>query len=69
MVIIDQSLRGQDAAASGCYKIIENVREKLIGYDLGNAWLWPLTENLIFQEKGKLAYACEYAIDIETEDL
>ena len=69
IVVIDKSLRGQDDAATGCYKMIEEVRKKLIGYNIGNAWLWPLTESQVYQENGKLAYVCEYIVDIETEDL
>lgn len=68
VVVVDKSLRGPDAAAPGCYAIIEQVREKLIGYNVGDSWLWPLGEQLILSDKGKLAYALGYATETETED-
>lgn len=68
VVIIDKNLRGVDAAASGCYELIQKVRNKLIGFQIGEDWLWPISEDLIFSEKGKMAYACTYKIETETED-
>ncbi len=68
MVVIDKNLRGNDAAATGCYTLIQAVRKKLIGFDIGEGWLWPSSEDLILSEKGKMAYACTYMIETETED-
>lgn len=68
VIVIDKNLRGKDAAAEGCYELIEAVRAKLIGFDTDNGWLWPVGEALIHSEKGKLAYALEYTNDAETED-
>jgi phage gp37-like protein len=61
VVVVDKSLRGLDAAAQGCYQLIEQVHSKLIGFALGNnAWLWPVSEGLIHSENGKLAYGLNY---------
>ncbi|MCF6267631.1 MAG: DUF1834 family protein [Desulfuromusa sp.] len=68
IIVIDKNLRGKDAAASGCYVLVEAVREKLIGFEIGDAWLWPISEDLIYSKKGKMAYACTYMIETETED-
>ncbi|WP_321367587.1 Gp37 family protein [uncultured Desulfuromusa sp.] len=68
IVVIDKNLRGMDAAAVGCYELIQAVRDKLIGFDVGDAWLWPNSEDLFYNAKGKMAYACTYMIETETED-
>ena len=68
VVVIDKNLRSKDAAAVDCYELIEQVRSKLIGFDSGNGYLWPVSEALIHSEKGKMVYGLEYLTDTETED-
>ena len=67
IVVIDKNLRGKDAAAEGCYALIGKIRSKLIGFKIDKDALWPVSEDLIYSEKGKMAYACIYTIETETE--
>ncbi len=60
VVIIDRNLRAHDAAAGGCYDLIQQVRQRLIGLEVAEGRLWPTTEQLIFSGGGKLAYALGY---------
>ncbi len=66
VVIIDRNLRAHDAAAGGCYKLIQQVRQRLIGFEVADGQLWPTTERLIFSGGGKLAYALGYTNDSRT---
>jgi len=68
VVATDKNLRAADAAATGCYRLLDAVRKKLIGFDYGGGWLWPVSENLIYSAGGMMAYACEYTTETETEE-
>jgi len=61
VVVIAKNLRGKDAAAAGCYELIDGVRDKMIGYVASESRLWPVSEGLIFSGGGKMAYALSYS--------
>ena len=67
VIVIARNLRSRTEGARTCYGIIEAVRTKLIGHVIGNYGpLWPVGEELLFVEKGTLAYGLKYELKTKT---
>ena len=62
-VITNKNLKSRRTCSEDIYTVIEAVRAKLIGHQIGAyGYLWPVSEELIEAESGTMMYGLIYKV-------
>jgi len=65
VILLSKNLRSKGDGALECYTYIEQIRDALTKFAVGDGWLWPVREELLLAEKGSLAYGLDFILETE----